>query len=90
MFIKINQGLGGTSRNKKKRQNNKTKTKPNQKKKRKKSHTSKHMCTDINDGLREPKESGLTANIPSVPYFSGTFVKLRYSICLIIQMHDSV
>ena len=48
------------------------------------------MCTDINDGLREPKESGLTANIPSVPYFSGTFVKLRYSICLIIQMHDSV
>ena len=34
MFIKTNQGLGRTNRNKKKRQNNKTKTKPNQKKKR--------------------------------------------------------
>ena len=76
MFIKTNQGLGRTNRNKqKKRQNNETKTKPNQtkkekKKKKKKGHTSKDLCTDINDSLREPKENGWTANIPSVPYFS--------------------
>ena len=94
MFIKTNQGLRRTYRNKKK--DKIAKPKPNQtkpkrrKKKKKKSHTSKDLCTDINDGLREPKESGWTANIPSVPYFSGTLVKLRYSICLIIQMHDSV
>ena len=48
------------------------------------------MCTGINDGLLEIKDSGWTANIPSVPHFSGTHVKLRYLICLIIQMHDSV
>lgn len=74
MFIKTNQGLGRTNRNKKKkRQNNETKTKPNQtkkEKKKKKGHTSKDLCTDINDSLREPKENGWTANIPSVPYFS--------------------
>ena len=75
MFIKTNQGLGRTNRNKKKkRQNNETKTKPNQtkkeKKKKKKGHTSKDLCTDINDSLRERKENGWTANIPSVPYFS--------------------
>ena len=68
--IKTNQGLGRTNRNKKK--DKITKPKPNQTKpkKKKKSHTSKDLCTDINDGLREPKESGWTANIPSVPYFS--------------------
>ena len=75
MFIKTNQGLGRTNRNKKKKkgQNNETKTKPNQtkkEKKKKKGHTSKDLCTDINDSLREPKENGWTANIPSVPYFS--------------------
>ena len=75
MFIKTNQGLGRTNRNKKKkRQNNETKTRPKQtkkeKKKKKKGHTSKDLCTDINDSLREPKENGRTANIPSVPYFS--------------------
>ena len=74
MFIKTNQGLGRTNRNKKKkRQNNETKTRPNQtkkEKKKKKGHTSKDLCTDINDSLREPKENGWTANIPSVPYFS--------------------
>ena len=62
MFIKTNQGLGRTNRNKKKkRQNNETKTKPNQtkkEKKKKKGHTSKDLCTDINDSLREPKENG--------------------------------
>ena len=62
MFIKTNQGLGRTNRNKKKkRQNNETKTRPNQtkkeKKKKKKGHTSKDLCTDINDSLREPKEN---------------------------------
>ena len=59
MFIKTNQGLRRTYRNKKK--DKITKPKPNQKekkKKKKKSHTSKDLCTDINDGLREPKESG--------------------------------
>ena len=74
MFIKTNQGLGRTNRNKKKRDKI-TKPKPNQtkpkrKKKKKKGHTSKNLCTDINDSLREPKENGWTANIPSVPYFS--------------------
>ena len=94
MFLKTNQGLGRTYRNKK-RQKNKNKTNPNQtkkkkKKKQKKSHTSKDLPTGINGGLRETKESGWTANIPSIPYCSGIRVKLRYSICLIIQMHDSV
>ena len=94
MFLKTNQGLGRTYRNKK-RQKNKNKTNPNQtkkkkKKKKKKSHTSKDLRTCINGGLRETKESGWSANIPSIPYCSGIRVKLRYSICLIIQMHDSV
>ena len=48
-----------------------TKTKP------KKSHTSKDLCTGINDGLRDIKDSGCTANFTSAfPYFTGNLVKL--------------
>ena len=94
MFLKTNQGLGRTYRNKKMTKEQKqNQTKPNQKEEEeeeKKSHTSKDLRTGINGGLRETKESGWTANIPSIPYCSGIRVKLRYSICLIIQMHDSV
>ena len=72
MFIKTNQGLGRTNRNKKKkRQNNETKTRPNQTKKEKKKKKK----------VTPPKTCALTlmivyanqrktANIPSVPYFS--------------------
>ena len=94
MFLKTNQGLGRTYRNKKRTKEQKqNQTKPNQKEEEeeeKKSHTSKDLRTGINGGLRQTKESGWTANIPSIPYCSGIRVKLRYSICLIIQMHESV
>ena len=69
MFLKRNQGFGQTYR-KKKGTNNKNKTK-------KKIHPSKDLCTGINNGLREIKDSGCTANFTSaVPYFSGNLVKL--------------
>ena len=61
MFLKRNQGFGQTYRKKKKGTN----------------QTSKDLCTDINDGLREIKDGGCTANFTSaVPYFSGNLVKL--------------
>ena len=64
MFLKRNQGFGQTYRKKKKGTNNKN-------------QTSKDLCTDINDGLREIKDGGCTANFTSaVPYFSGNLVKL--------------
>ena len=70
MFLKRNQGFGQTYR-KKKETNNKNKTK--------KSHTSKDLCTGINNGLREIKDSGCTANLTSaVPYFSDNLVKLGW------------
>ena len=70
MFLKRNQGFGQTYRKRKKKgTNNKNKTK--------KSHTSKDMYTCINDGLREIKDGGCTANFTSaVSYFSGNLVKL--------------
>ena len=41
-----------------------------------KSHTSKDLCTGINDGLRDIKDSGCTANFTSAfPYFIGNLVK---------------
>ena len=65
MFIKTNQGLGRTNRNKKKKDKitkpKPDQTKPKRKKKKKKGHTSKDLCTDINDSLREPKENWLNS-----------------------------
>ena len=61
MFLKTNQGLGRTCRNKKKDKRTKTKpnqTKPKRRRKKKKSHTFKDLRTGINGGLRETKESG--------------------------------
>ena len=62
MFLKTNQGLGRTYRNKKRtkeQKQNPTQTKPKRRRrKKKKSHTSKDLRTCINGGLRETKESG--------------------------------
>ena len=70
MFLKRNHGFGRTNRKKKKGTNNKNKTK-------KKVTPPKTLCTGINDGLREIKDSGCTANFTSaVSYFSGNLVKL--------------
>ena len=66
MFLKTNQGLGQTYRNKKRTKEQKpNQSKPNKKEEEeeeeeeeKKSHTSKDLRTGINGGLRETKESG--------------------------------